>query len=72
MGVGHRTDGSLLLDTKRVESPKWKARGQGGKERETTWMEPQPQEREYRDCSRCQKPAAKLKCACLATHYCDI
>ena len=30
-----------------------------------------PQQRVYRECGRCRKPDAKLKCACLATHYCD-
>jgi len=73
--VGHRADGSLILDTTQIKPPRWAASGQGGQESETpeyTRISPQPQEREYRDCGRCRKPAAKLKCACLATHYCDI
>jgi len=31
----------------------------------------QPEQRAYRECGKCRKPDAKLKCACLATHYCD-
>jgi len=75
LGVGHRADGSLILDTTQIKPPRWAASGQGGQASEKpeyTRISPQPQEREYRDCGRCRKPAAKLKCACLATHYCDI
>ena len=30
-----------------------------------------PNRRVYRECGKCRKPEAKLKCACLATYYCD-
>jgi hypothetical protein len=71
LGVVHKVDGSLLLDNKRIKSPNVDASGRGERESEITETGLQPQEQEYRECSRCQKPAAKLKCACLATHYCD-
>jgi len=30
-----------------------------------------PKQEVYQECGKCRKPDAKLKCACLATHYCD-
>jgi len=74
MVVEHTADVSLDLDTRKINPPYHQATpGRGGRGSENTWTGPQPQEREYRDCGRCWKPEAKLKCACLrlATHYCD-
>jgi len=71
MGVRHRADGSLDLDTRQIKPPNSDATGRGRRGSENTWIGLQSQEREYQDCSKCRKPAAKLKCACLATHYCN-
>jgi len=71
MGVGHRADSSLDLDTRPIKPPHQATPGLEGRGSENTWTGPQSQEREYHDCGRCRKPKAKLKCACLATHYCD-
>ena len=67
-GVGHREDGSLILDTDRIKLPQ--TTDSLSSEVPT---EPPPRSKleTYRDCGRCRKPEAKLKCACLATHYCD-
>jgi len=75
-GVGHRADGSLILDMGRIKLPQWTTREQD--EQGSTYIyistriSHQPKQRVYRECGRCRKPEAKLKCACLATHYCDI
>ena len=65
---GHRADGSLILDTDRIKLPQTT----DSKSSEVL-AEPSPRSKleSYRDCGRCRKPEAKLKCACLATHYCD-
>jgi len=68
-GVGHRLDGSLILDTHRIKSPDRSNRDQ--MVNKTTNIPLLPNRRVYRECGRCRKPEAKLKCACLATHYCD-
>jgi len=68
-GVRHRLDGSLILDTSRIKSPQRTNRDQG--DNNTTSTPHLPKQRVYRECGRCLKPDAKLKCACLATHYCD-
>jgi len=68
-GVGHRLDGSLILDTGRIKSPQRTNKDQG--DNDTTNTPLLPKQRVYRECGRCRKPDAKLKCACLATHYCD-
>jgi len=68
-GVGHRLDGSLILDTGRIKPPQRTKRGQ--EDSNITCTSHQPKQRAYRECGRCRKPDAKLKCACLATHYCD-
>jgi len=67
-GVGHRLDGSLILETGRIKSPQRTKRGQ--EDSNTTSIPHQSKQRAYRECGRCRKPDAKLKCACLATHYC--
>jgi len=66
-GVGDRLDGSLILDTGRIKQPQRTTREQ---ERDTS-IAHQPKQRAYRECGKCRNPDAKLKCACLATHYCD-
>jgi len=68
-GVGHRLNGSLILDTGRIKSSQRTNRDQG--DSNTTNTPLHPKQRVYRECGRCRKPDAKLKCACLATHYCD-
>jgi len=62
-------DGSLTLDTGRIKSPQRTNRDQG--DSNTTNIPHHPKQRAYRECGRCRKPDAKLKCTCLATHYCD-
>ena len=71
-GVGHRADGSLILDMGRIKPPQCTTSEQDEQGSEPTRISHQPQQRVYRECGRCRKPEAKLKCACLATHYCDI
>jgi len=68
-GVGHRLDGSLILDTGYIKPPQRTTREQ---ERDAS-ISHQPKQRVYRECGRlkCRKPDAKLKGACLAIHYCD-
>ena len=66
-GVGHRLDGSLILDTGYIKPPQRTIREQ---ERDTS-IAHQPKQRVYREYDKCRKPDAKSKCACLATHYCD-
>jgi len=68
-GVGQRSDGSLILDTGRIKPPQRTKRRQ--EDSNTTSTPHQPKQRAYRECGKCRKPDAKLKCACLATHYCD-
>jgi len=68
-GIGHRADGSLILDTDRIKLPQKMNRDL--MEDHTTKTPLPPKQRVYRACGRCRKPDAKLKCACLATHYCD-
>jgi len=68
-GIGHRADVSLLLDTGRIKSPPQTIRDKG--DSKTTQIPHHPLQRAYRVCGRCRKPDAKLKCACLSTHYCD-
>ena len=63
----HRVDGSLLLETERIKSPPRTIRDTG--DSNTTHITHHPKQRAYRECGRCRKPDAKLKCACLATHY---
>jgi len=72
LGVGHRADGSLILDTERIKPPQWATSRQREQGSETTRISPQPQRRVNLECGKCRKPAAQLKCACLATYYCDI
>jgi len=67
-GVGHRLDGSLILDTGRIKPPQRTKREQ--EDSNTTSIPHQSKQRAYRECGRCRKPDAKLKSACLATHYC--
>jgi len=67
-GIGHRADGSLILDTDRIKPPQKTDRKSTGVPVESP---PRSKLETYRDCGRCRKPEAKLKCACLATHYCD-
>jgi len=62
-GIGHRLDGSLILDTGRIKSPQRTNRDQG--DNHTTNTPLLPKQRVYRECGRCRKPDAKLKCACL-------
>jgi len=69
-GVGHRLDGSLILDTGRIKPPQRTTREQEMDSNTTSISHP-PKQRVYLECGRCQIPDAKLKCACLATHYCD-
>jgi len=69
-GIGHRADGSLILDTDRIKLPQKTNRKP--MEVPTTKSPLHPKQEVYRECGRCRKPEAKLKCACLATHYCDI
>jgi len=69
-GIGHRADGSLILDTDRIKLPQMTNRKP--LEVPTTNSPLRPKQEVYRDCGRCRKPEAKLKCACLATHYCDV
>jgi len=69
-GVGHRLDGSLILDTGCIKPPQRPTMEQEMDSNPTS-ISHQPKQRVYRECGRCQKPDAKLKCACLATHYCD-
>jgi len=71
MGVRHRADGSLDLDTRQIKPPDQDTLERGGSGGENTWTGPSSQEREYLDCGRYWKPEANLKCTCLATHYCD-
>jgi len=71
-GVRHRADGSLILDMGLINPPQWATSEQEEQGSETTRISHQPQKRVHRECGRCRKPEAKLKCACLATHYCDI
>ena len=66
-GIGHRLDGSLILDTKRIKLPHRTNRDQ----REDHKTPLLPKQQVYQECGRCRKPEAKLKCACLAIHYCD-
>jgi len=68
-GIGHRADGSLLLDTKFIKLPPRTTRDNG--DRKTARIPYLPQQRSYRVCGRCHKPNARLKCACLSTYYCD-
>jgi len=68
-GIGHRADGSLILDTDRIKLPQKTNREP--REAPTTKTPPRPKQEVYLECGRCRKPDAKLKCACLATHYCD-
>jgi tetratricopeptide (TPR) repeat protein len=67
-GIGHRADGSLILDTDRIKLPQTTA---SLSSEVPTEPSSRPKLETYRDCGRCRKPEAKLKCACLATHYCD-
>jgi len=60
-------DGSLILDTGCIKPPQ---RTISEQERDTSRSH-QPKQRVYRECGKCRKPDAKLKCACLAIHYCD-
>jgi len=69
-GVGHRADGSLILDTDRIKLPQKTNRKP--LEVPITKSPLRSKQEIYRECGRCRKPEAKLKCACLATHYCDI
>ena len=68
-GIGHRADVSLLLDTGRIKFPPRPTRDKG--DSKTTQISHHPQQRSYQVCGRCHKPDARLKCACLSTHYCD-
>jgi len=70
-GVGHRKDGSLILDVELIKPPQEAMRRQEGQGSTTTKHLPQRQQREYRVCGRCLKPEATLKCACMLTHYCN-
>ena len=63
-GIGHRADGSLLLDTDRIKLPQKTNREP--MEAPTTKTPPRPKQEVYRECGRCRNPDAKLKCACLA------
>jgi len=68
-GIGHRADGSLLLDTGFIKLPP-RMNGDYG-DTNTVRTTHLPQQRSYRVCGRCHKPDARLKCACLSTYYCD-
>ena len=68
-GIGHRADGSLLLDTGFIKLP-LRTTGDYG-DRKTARTPHHPQQRSYRVCGRCHKPDARLKCACFSTYYCD-
>jgi len=57
-GVGHRLDGSLILDTGRIKPPQLTTRGQEMVSN-TTSISHQPKQRAYRKCGRCRKPDAK-------------
>jgi len=68
-GIGHRADGSLLLDTGFIKLPP-RTTGDHG-DTTTARTTHLPQQRSYRVCGRCEKPDARLKCACFSTYYCD-
>jgi len=68
-GIGHRVDGSLILDTDRIKLPQKTNRDL--MEDLTTKTPLPPKQGVYRACGRYRKPDAMLKCACLVTHYCD-
>jgi len=66
-GVGHRLDGSLILDTGRIKQPQRTTKVQ---ERDNS-IAHQFKQRKYREYGKSRQPDAKLKCTCLATNYCD-
>ena len=68
-GIGHRADGSLLLDTRRIKPPPM-TRGEIG-DTSTARTTHLAQQRLYRVCGRCHKPDARLKCTCFSVYYCD-
>ena len=68
-GIGHRADGSLLLDTGLIKLPPM-TKGEIG-DTSTARTTHLAQQRSYRVCGRCHKPDARLKCTCLAVYYCD-
>ena len=61
--------GPKILDTDRIKLPQKTNREP--MEAPTTKTPLHPKQEIYRECGRCRKPEAKLKCACLATHYRD-
>jgi len=67
--VGHRADGSLLLETGLIKTPPI-TRGEPG-DTSTARATYLTQQRSYRVCGSCHKPEAKLKCTCLSIYYCD-
>jgi len=67
-GIGHRADGSLLLDMGFIKLLRRTIGDHGDtKTARTTHL---PQQRSYRVCGRCHKPDARLNGACLSTYYC--
>ena len=67
--VGHRADGSLLLETGLIKTSSLK-RG-GVDDTSTAGPTHLAHQRAYRVCGKCHKPDARLKCTCLSTYYCD-
>jgi len=57
-GVGHRADGSLILDMGQIKPPQWTSKEQDEQDSETTRISLQPKQRVYRECGRCRKPEA--------------
>jgi len=67
--IGHRADGSLLLNTGLIKTPLMMMEELGDTSTaRTTYL---TQQRSYRICGRCHKPEARLKCTCLSIYYCD-
>jgi len=67
--IGHRADGSLLLETGLIKTSPMMRGGIG----DTSTARPThlAQQRTYRVCGSCHKPEARLKCTCLSIYYCD-